>query len=119
MNAINQIKKDVFLLLNLIFMEKQKSTYDIAKLIFNNSNGYELKKKDVYIRKFLERYKKIGIFSSETIKGRTYYTLNTDKVFLLDTRTGENYGYPINLNELGKVVGIFNKGWIIVQVSPI
>jgi hypothetical protein len=70
---------DTDLLLNLIVLGGA-STTDLAKLLFNPSGEYELRKHDNIIRYRLERMRKKSLLCKNGVK----YSVNEERVFLTE-----------------------------------
>lgn len=108
------VKKDIALLLRLLFITELTSSYHLAKKIFKTKNNYELRKKEVFIRKFLQRWADYDVIKIDVIDGRKYYSLNEENLFL-------HKGKIVLGNkklDLGFVFGIkVNGSWIIFQLD--
>jgi len=56
--------------------EGEISSYDVAKKMFGNLEGYDLKLKDNFIRFRLQRLERIGVLDSVKFKNKTSYFLS-------------------------------------------
>jgi glycerophosphoryl diester phosphodiesterase len=79
-DGINVVFRDLLLIAKFLAQKKEITTYQFARNNFEWENSYELQKIDVFVRKFLKKYEKYGIFKSEVVDGRTIYKLDSKKI---------------------------------------
>ena len=120
-DSISTLKRDAIIFGKLLTeFTKKTSSYAIAKNLFEKQikNDYDLRKKESFMRKWFEKWRKLGVISSEVVNGVTYYSVNLDKI-----RWGEAI---LKLKCRGKVENInlgfslalkIENSWVIVTLS--
>jgi len=109
---LQSVINDISLLIKLVFLKKNISTYELAKRFFDVKNRYELKKKDIFVRKFFDRWNRYGVINYSELNGKKYYTINKDNVII-----GDSIDLLDFFKDLGAVFCINYNGWIIFQIT--
>lgn len=115
---IEKLIRDAAIIFSLIPLKKSVSSYQLAKRIFG-VNGYELKKKDIWLRKWFRKYARLGLFEEKVVDGKTYYTIKHENVVWgngkIFVKTPENQTLEI---DLGKIFMLrVKEKWLIFQLE--
>jgi hypothetical protein len=79
-DSLETLRKDMFLLAKMIIENRRTTTYSFAKKNIPYKDDYDLRKKEVFVRQFLERWKRYGIIGCEETDGKKIYFPNLDKI---------------------------------------
>lgn len=86
-DSIKTLHKDMVLLGKMITEKKQVTTYQFAKRNFAYTDFYDLRKKEAFVRAFLERWQKYNIIKCYEVDGTKYFSVDLSKVIFGQTKT--------------------------------
>ena len=118
--TLEVLKKDVIMLLKLLlFFKKTTTSYMIAKKLFNVRDSYELKKRDMAVKFFLNRWNQYGVLKREDINGKTFYSIDPERIVYGDAKITIKLGKTKKTFNLGATIGILDKddNWIFFQLK--
>lgn len=75
-------RKELILIAKFYIEKGELTTYQFAKKHCSWADSYELQKKDCFIRKFLNKYERYGIFKSEIKNRSKTYLLDRSKIII-------------------------------------
>jgi len=67
---------------HLVKTNGDMTTSQLAKFIFNPRDDYELRKKDSFIRRRLQKWHKLGVISYEEIDGKKHWSFPKENIYI-------------------------------------
>ena len=118
MEKINISEEEIKIIFSMMNNGKEKTTTEIAKEIYNDiKNIYDLRKKDIKVRRALEKLEKKGILISEKVLKRKVYKINENSVGIAK---GKITIQKLNGKEIIKLENLalkVNGKWLLVNVK--
>ncbi|MHA1667578.1 MAG: hypothetical protein ACTSUR_02875 [Candidatus Heimdallarchaeaceae archaeon] len=100
----------------IIKREKECTTTQIAKELFSPKDDYELRKKDVFIRKRLNKWVEVGLIEKVENNGKSFYKIPLENIiFGKASIVVENEEKRVDIDIGNAMVVKLNDKWIIVQ----
>lgn len=112
---IDTFVNDVSIFIKLLNSKKKLFTsYKAAKIVFGSNDKYDIKKKEVLMRYFFEKYYKLGVIKKEKDDDKVYYYIDDEKIVFGDSvLIIEDKYFP-----MGTIFGMNIKDrWVFVQLE--
>ena len=95
---------------------RDTTTTNLAKVIFQPKNDYELRIKDNFIRARLKKWTKFGILEKRENEGKTFYTVKPESIFIGDATLVVETQNETAVLELGKgILFKTNDTWFLYE----